>query len=273
MINLLEQINKYIEEGYNDIYASAKVAQDIILSYLFNSKYKNNITIKGGVVMFNLTNDKRRATIDIDIDLIRVYLENDNLYKIFSGTKLNGIEICVDNLNNTELKHQEYKRKRNPITIKDTFNNEITTKIDVGVHTEYNILQDEICFDTCVEKEKIKLLVNSKEQIFVEKIIPIIKFGNLSTRYKDFYDLYWLIVNGDLNKENVIKIMDEKIFNYKINNINNMLKVIELIENILSNKRFLEKLNDRKNNWIEIDNDNLKKIIIDYLESLIVVKV
>ena len=67
--------------------------------------------------------------------------------------------------------------------------------------------------------------------------------------------------------------MDEKIFNYKINNINNMLKVIELIENILSNKRFLEKLNDRKNNWIEIDNDNLKKIIIDYLESLIVVKV
>ena len=64
MINLLEQINKYIEEGYNDIYASAKVAQDIILSYLFNSKYKNNITIKGGVVMFNLTmlNPRFQAT-------------------------------------------------------------------------------------------------------------------------------------------------------------------------------------------------------------------
>ena len=46
MINLVEQINKYVNEGYNEIYANAKVAQDIILSYLFKSEYKNNITIK-----------------------------------------------------------------------------------------------------------------------------------------------------------------------------------------------------------------------------------
>lgn len=54
----MEQINKYVNEGYNEIYTSAKVAQDIILSYLFKSEYKNNVTIKGGVVMYNLTNDK-----------------------------------------------------------------------------------------------------------------------------------------------------------------------------------------------------------------------
>ena len=34
MINLVELVNKYIEDGYNEIYANAKVAQDIILSYL-----------------------------------------------------------------------------------------------------------------------------------------------------------------------------------------------------------------------------------------------
>ena len=80
----MEQINKYVNEGYNEIYTSAKVAQDIILSYLFKSEYKNNVTIKGGVVMYNLTNDKRRATIDIDLDLIKIYLADDNLYKIFT---------------------------------------------------------------------------------------------------------------------------------------------------------------------------------------------
>ena len=53
MINLVELVNKYIEDGYNEIYANAKVAQDIILSYLFKSEYRNNITIKGGVVMYN----------------------------------------------------------------------------------------------------------------------------------------------------------------------------------------------------------------------------
>ena len=34
MINLVELVNKYIEDEYNEIYANAKVAQDIILSYL-----------------------------------------------------------------------------------------------------------------------------------------------------------------------------------------------------------------------------------------------
>ena len=41
MINLLDLVNKYIDEGYNEIYANAKVAQDIILRYLFKSNYKN----------------------------------------------------------------------------------------------------------------------------------------------------------------------------------------------------------------------------------------
>lgn len=273
MINLVEEINKYVNDGYNEIYANAKVAQDIILSYLFKSEYKNNITIKGGVVMYNLTNDKRRATIDIDLDLIRIYLADDNLYKIFTSHKLRGIDIIVDVLGITDLKHQDYKGKRIPIIIRDTFNNEISTKIDIGVHTEYNIEQDELYFDTCIDKEQIKLFVNSKEQIFVEKIIPIIKFGSLSTRYKDFYDLYWLIMDGNLNNEEVLKIMEDKIFSYGINNITNIEKLIDLIESILSNNKYLEKLNDRKNNWIEIDDIELRKIIVDYLKSNIAVEV
>lgn len=273
MINLVEQINKYVNEGYNEIYANAKVAQDIILSYLFKSEYKNNVTIKGGVVMCNLTNDKRRATIDIDLDLIRIYLADDNLYKIFTSHKLHGITIIVDTFGITDLKHQDYKGKRIPIIIRDTFNNEISTKIDIGVHTEYNIIQDELYFDTCIDKKQIKLLANSKEQIFVEKIIPIIKFGSLSTRYKDFYDIYWLIQNGNLNNDKVLKIMEDKIFSNRINNITNIDELIKLIENILSNSKYLEKLNDRKNNWIEIDNESLKKTIVNYLKSNIFVEV
>ena len=74
MINIKNLVNKYIDEGYEEIYANAKVAQDIVLTYLFKSKYKNNVTIKGGIVMYNISNNARRATIDIDLDLIRIYL-------------------------------------------------------------------------------------------------------------------------------------------------------------------------------------------------------
>ena len=62
--------------------------------------------------------------------------------------------------------------------------------------------------------------------------------------------------------------MNDKIFNIRINNIFNIEKLINLIENVLSNEKYLEKLNNRKNNWIEISNTELKKEIIIYLNSL-----
>lgn len=272
MINLLELVNKYINDGFNEIYANAKVAQDIILMYLFKSQYRDHITLKGGVVMFNLTNDKRRATIDIDIDLIKIYLADDNLYKIFTSHKLKGIDIYVNVNEIMDLKHQDYKGKRIPIFIRDTFNNEIETKIDVGVHTEFNIKQDELTFNSYIDDENITLFVNSKEQIFVEKIIPILKFGILSTRYKDFFDIYWLIKNADLNKEEILKIMNDKIFCFGINGIYKLEILINLIDKILSNESYLKKLQEKKNNWIEVDNIELKETILNFLKILILIE-
>ncbi len=89
-MNLLESIDFYLEKGYEDAYATSRVAQDIILSRIAKSNYRNNITIKGGVVMFNITNDKRRATVDIDIDLIRYSLEDKSILLLFD--KLNQID-------------------------------------------------------------------------------------------------------------------------------------------------------------------------------------
>ena len=67
--------------------------------------------------------------------------------------------------------------------------------------------------------------------------------------------------------------MNDKIFNIEINNISNIEELINLIENVLSNEKFLEKLNNRKNNWIEISNGELKKEIIIYLNSLSTIEV
>lgn len=46
--------------------------------------------------MYNLSNNARRATIDIDLDLIRIYLADDNLYNIFNTLKIEEINIFVD---------------------------------------------------------------------------------------------------------------------------------------------------------------------------------
>ena len=71
MINILELSAKVKEDGYEEEMAEAKLCQDIILLLLSKSRFNKNITIKGGVVMRSISNDVRRATIDIDLDLIR----------------------------------------------------------------------------------------------------------------------------------------------------------------------------------------------------------
>ena len=78
-MNLQEMIQKYIKNGYTDEFASSKVSQDLILTAIANSKYNQNITIKGGVVMHNLSNDKRRAT--RDLDFIKYALDDNYILK------------------------------------------------------------------------------------------------------------------------------------------------------------------------------------------------
>ena len=55
MNSLQECVNEYIKDGYTRNYAISKVRQDIIINRIYNSKYSDKITIKGGVAMFHLT--------------------------------------------------------------------------------------------------------------------------------------------------------------------------------------------------------------------------
>ena len=73
-MNIEDMINSYMNENYEIRNAERKVAQDIFLSKIFNSKFSNNITIKGGIVMHSISNNLRRVTKDIDLDFIRYSL-------------------------------------------------------------------------------------------------------------------------------------------------------------------------------------------------------
>lgn len=58
-MDIYEAVNKYIQSGYSEDDAIPKVAQDIVLLKIGNSKYNKNITVKVGVVMHNISKDMR----------------------------------------------------------------------------------------------------------------------------------------------------------------------------------------------------------------------
>lgn len=268
MINLLESIDFYLEKGYEDAYATSKVAQDIILSKIAKSNYKRNITVKGGVVMFNITNDKRRATVDIDIDLIRYSLEDESILLLFD--KLNqiddGIKIIV-NKKIKPLKHQDYHGKRVNIILKDLFGNQIETKLDIGVHKNLDIKQEEYMFNFEVFNNSMTLLINTKEQIFVEKLSSMLKHGIRTTRYKDIYDFYYLITEGNMDKSLLIKLVNI----YCIED-NSKIRTIDEITNelakIFNNPNFLENVKNSRYNWIEEDAHIALDTILDFIKQL-----
>lgn len=268
-MNLGNLIQKYIENGYEEIDAIAKVCQDIILIKISKSGFKEHITIKGGVVMHNISKDKRRATRDMDMDFIKYSLDDDSIREFIN--KLNKVDdgINIDIIGNiTKLHHQDYDGKRVNIKLSDEFNNKIDSKLDIGVHKEFDVDQDDYCFDLSVINQNISLLINSKEQIFVEKLKSLLKFGVRSTRYKDIFDFYYLINYEKLDTKKLLKYIDILIFKDYLLEEKTVNDIINRIALVLSNKRYSNMLSLADNNWLEIPTDKVIKSVLNYFENL-----
>ena len=168
MPNLNDWIDSAMKEGYSAANAAAKVCQDIVLKAIAVSGFDRNITIKGGVVMRSITGNIRRATQDMDLDFIRYSLEEESIHGFIKRLNcLDGITIDIA-APIEELSQQEYRGKRVLISIKDDTGYILRSKIDLGVHKQMQIEQDEYCFDVCMDDDGASMLINSKEQIFAE---------------------------------------------------------------------------------------------------------
>ena len=146
MVNLATMASRYVAEGYNELLAESRVCQDIVLKAISESSFDRNVTIKGGVVMRSITGDVRRATRDIDFDFIKYSIEEDAIRQFIQ--KLNCLEGITLEISGPieELSQQEYRGKRVWVVIKDDNGHSFKTKMDLGVHKNIQIEQDEYCF-------------------------------------------------------------------------------------------------------------------------------
>ena len=269
-MNIQELIKEYHNIGYNTRDAMAKVGQDIILSKISKSPYINNVTIKGGVVMHNISKDKRRATRDIDLDFIRYSLEDNQIRKFISGLEkvTDGIKLEIINDEIMELKQQDYKGKRLELKIIDDYDNNIVIKLDLGVHKNVNIEQEELVFSLDGLNENVVLLANSKEQIFVEKLKSLLTFGRASTRYKDILDFYFLINETNLDKNKTYLLINDYIFLNESLEYYNINDIYSELKEILSSNRFVRNFDNIKNNWLELPIDEVKNSILNFINGL-----
>lgn len=268
-MDIYEAINKYVQIGYSRDDAVPKVAQDIILLKIGKSKYNRNITIKGGVVMHNISKDMRRATRDMDIDFIKYSLEDKSIKDFIKelNNVNDGIKIRITG-KIEPLHHQDYDGKRAYIQLTDRNNYSISSKLDIGVHKYFDIEQEEYYFAFDVIEQSANLLINSKEQIIVEKLKSLLKFGITSTRFKDIFDFYYLINNESLDKDKLIKYITILIFQDDGMRENSIEDINRRLSSILNNNRFKSRINTVNNNWLEISIEDVIASVLNYFGNL-----
>lgn len=267
MINLSNLISQTREEGYVGINAEAKVCQDIILKGISESSLNRHITVKGGVVMRSITGDTRRATVDIDLDFIKYSLEENSIRKFIDT--INVVEgVKIESVGEIEeLSQQEYKGKRVYIRITDREGNQISSKMDLGVHVNMDIAQEKYCFDICVDDEGVSLLINSKEQIFTEKLRSLLRFGMFSTRYKDVFDMYYL--SSLVDKERLMQCIDIYIIKDTEMKENSIDEICNRVESTFCSRLYRDNITrTKKSNWLNINVKDVLDNLLKYLRAL-----
>ena len=270
MIKLLELIENEKQNGYSEANASAKVCQDLLLKAISNSELSRNVTIKGGVVMRSKTKNIRRATQDLDIDFIKYSLADSSIDLFIE--KVNNIEGIqfIRNGDIEELKQQDYHGKRVFVKIIDTTGYELISKIDLGVHKKFEITQEEYCFDISFTDDGASLLINTSEQMFSEKLRSLLKFGPASTRYKDIFDMYYLLEHIDRDKLQIC--LDSYIYHDNGMRENNINDIINRMKMTFNTKMYQNRIRTSDKKWIDINVDDIFKTIINFLESLVFVE-
>ena len=219
--------------------------------------------------MHSISKDLRRATRDMDLDFIKYSLEDNSIIRFIEELSNvdDGIKIKIDG-EIKELHHQDYDGKRVNIELFDKYGNKLKTKLDIGVHKLLDIKQDEYCFDLSIINKNANLLINSKEQIFVEKIKSLLKLGFRSTRYKDLFDFYYLINKTELDKEKLMNCFNILIFKDETMRENNIKDVVNRLQMTFNSNAYRNHLSNPKNNWLDRTVDDAIMSVLKYIKSL-----
>lgn len=263
-----ELVDKYVKQGHNFRNAQNLAAEEIVLNKIASSPLSEHVTLKGGIVMFNLTKNNRRVTQDIDFDLIRYSIDEYSI-KLFVE-KMNTIDdnITASIYGNIEPLHQEdYQGVRVHLQLKDINNSILRIKLDIGVHTYSAIEQEKIVFSFGSDKDSVCINVNPCEQVFAEKLLSLARLGPISTRYKDIYDIYYLIINDLVD---IFKVKDilNMFFKSSKRKPNDILELVNSIIDTLNDDSFAKEAKEPASKWIDVDYDYLRKTIIRFVEKI-----
>jgi len=227
--------------------------QEEFLRKVSLSKYADNLVLKGGMFIYTLTNFESRATIDVDFLLRQLPNSIDSVKQIVEEI------LSADTGNNfitfeskgyiTISPQREYKGVSFQLVGKIK-NTKTPFNVDLGFGD---------IISPCAEKHQIPTQLSSfvspvvntysLESTIAEKFDAILQRLELTSRMKDYYDIYYLAHTFDFDGSKLQKAVFETLNNRETEyNKESLARVIDFSEN-----------NDMKLKW----NHFLKRLKVD----------
>ena len=211
-----------------------------ILERISISNYKDQIILKGGLLLTSIIGDDERTTKDMDATLKGIPLTKNDVEKVFKEI-LNididdGVSFLIISIKDIRLE-DEYGGFRLKILSKlDNNKTYITVELTTGdVITPREMKYN---YNSIFEDKKISIMSYTLETILAEKFQTIVTRGLLNTRLKDFYDVYILINTKmkELSKDNLIKAIkntfERRKTNIDIEQFNELIKDLSTDNNM-----------------------------------------
>ena len=234
-----------------------------ILEKLSKSKYSENFILKGGLLISSLIGVDMRSTMDMDITLRGIPLNEISIRKILN--EILAIEIDADieykliklSLIREEDMYEDFCASISCIfgKINASLNIDITTG-DVITPREMNYFYSKI-----LEEGRIPIMTYTIETILAEKFETISSRNISTTRARDFYDLYMIysIFKDKINK-NVLKKAIERTSKYR-GSFETALQYKEIVE-------LFRESETSKELWKKYTQNNPYAKNVDFLDTI-----
>lgn len=206
----------------NQAKEDGRTMQDELITYglertiyrLSISEYAERFTLKGGIFLYALF-DGNFARATMDIDLLAQHIPNDaekmkSVFKnIFSIECDDALRFDLDSLNVNDItEFKEYHGVNVSITAY-LDRTKVPVSIDIGFGDIVYPERMKMNFPVLLDMEAPEVYAYSIYSVIAEKFEAFVSLGLANGRYKDFYDIYVLSENYDLDGEELRNAIKE----------------------------------------------------------------
>ena len=247
--------------------------QEEFLRRLSKSNYADNFILKGGYFIYTLTNFSSRPTVDVDFLLKHQNTSISDVQKIIE--EVVSTQTGNDFIEMTAKGFEEIstQRKYNGISaqiLAKIKNVRIIFNIDIGIGDVITPYAKTASIQTqLTDFEKPEIWTYSLESVIAEKFDAILKRFELTSRMKDFHDIYYLSQNFNFEGQVLQEAIFETLYNRKTEYCaESLTRICQLIDDESVGKRW--KAFTKKTPGIETDFTTVITGIQKFLEPVFI---